>query len=68
MSDYETIAVPMHVLPDGRKAITLTAYVEHDWVKQFVRGWPDYWRFDFETDCFVSPLLNEPSNIPTQEG
>jgi hypothetical protein len=59
VSTFETVEIPMHVLPDGRKAITLTDYCEHDWVARFVKGWPDYFTFDSQIDCFVSPVPNE---------
>lgn len=59
---YETVEVPTVTLADGRKAIRLTDYVEHKWVADFVKAWPDFWKFDAVTDCFVSPPL--PSQHP----
>ena len=57
MSEYESVAVTEHTLPDGRKFITDHDCVEFPSVAGFVARFPNYWtRHEGNLDGWVSPF------------
>lgn len=53
MSKPETVEVPFSTLPDGRKCITDQQLTEHQYLRDFVRRFPDCFSRDFRYDAVI---------------
>lgn len=55
MAAYETIEVPIHILPDGREFITEESVIEHPEIGDFVDYYSNYWTHDWKRKGWVGP-------------
>jgi len=58
-STVESVAVPIHILSDGREFITMQDAVARTEVMDFVRRFPSYWKLDILLDGWVGPSAEE---------
>ena len=56
MAEFETVAVPMRRLLDGRDLIADADLAEQPEFREFVDQFSNYWRYDEQICGYVSPV------------
>ena len=55
----DTVAIPLHTLPDGRRFISEQDAIEQPYIIEFIGQFPNYWTYDPVRCGWVSPILDE---------